>query len=67
MLVPDAANQRWSTDFMSDQLANGRRFRIAGRRENGVGEKQGTETYFTLVYMRKTSLARFFDDVLQGI
>ena len=28
MLVPDAANQRWSVDFMSDQLANGRRFRI---------------------------------------
>ena len=28
MLVPDSANQRWSVDFMSDQLANGRRFRI---------------------------------------
>ena len=28
MLVPDAPNQRWSLDFMSDQLANGRRFRI---------------------------------------
>lgn len=28
MLVPDAANQRWSVDFMSDQLASGRRFRI---------------------------------------
>lgn len=28
MLVPDSVNQRWSMDFMSDQLANGRRFRI---------------------------------------
>jgi len=28
MLVPDQPNERWSVDFMSDQLANGRRFRI---------------------------------------
>jgi putative transposase len=28
MHVPDAVNQRWSIDFMSDQLANGQRFRI---------------------------------------
>jgi len=28
MLVPNAPNQRWSLDFVSDQLANGRRFRI---------------------------------------
>ena len=28
MLVPDRANVRWSMDFVSDQLANGRRFRI---------------------------------------
>jgi putative transposase len=28
MAVPDAANQRWSMDFVSDQLATGRRFRI---------------------------------------
>lgn len=28
MLVPDAVNERWSMDFVSDQLANGRRFRI---------------------------------------
>jgi len=28
MLVPDAPNQRWSLDFVSDQLANGRRFRV---------------------------------------
>ena len=28
MPVPTQANERWSADFMSDQLANGRRFRI---------------------------------------
>jgi putative transposase len=28
MPVPDTVNERWSMDFMSDQLANGRRFRI---------------------------------------
>lgn len=26
MLVPELVNQRWSMDFVSDQLANGRRF-----------------------------------------
>ena len=26
--VPDAVNQRWSMDFVSAQLANGRRFRV---------------------------------------
>ncbi len=28
MIVPDGLNQRWSFDFVSDQLADGRRFRI---------------------------------------
>ena len=28
MAVPDGINQRWSVDFVSDQLANGRRFRV---------------------------------------
>lgn len=28
MAVPDAPNQRWSMDFVSDQLATGRRFRV---------------------------------------
>ena len=26
--MPDTVNQRWSMDFVSDQLANGRRFRV---------------------------------------
>lgn len=28
MVVPNAPNERWSVDFVSDQLANGRRFRV---------------------------------------
>ena len=28
LAVPDRPNERWSIDFMSDQLSNGRRFRI---------------------------------------
>lgn len=28
ILVPDRANQRWSLDFMSDALSDGRRFRV---------------------------------------
>jgi len=28
MAVPDAPNRRWSMDFVSDQLATGRRFRV---------------------------------------
>ena len=28
MLVPGSVNQRWSMDFVSDQLSNGRRFRV---------------------------------------
>jgi len=28
MLVPDAVNQRWSMDIVSDKLANGRRLRV---------------------------------------
>ena len=28
MLLPNAVNERWSVDFVSDQLASGRRFRV---------------------------------------
>ncbi len=28
LAVPDRVNERWSVDFVSDQLANGRRFRV---------------------------------------
>ena len=28
MVLPEAANQRWSLDFVSDTLSNGRRFRV---------------------------------------
>ena len=28
MALPEAVNQRWSLDFVSDALSNGRRFRV---------------------------------------
>ena len=28
MVIPQGANQRWSLDFVSDALADGRRFRV---------------------------------------
>lgn len=28
MLVPDRANARWSLDFLSDTISDGRRFRV---------------------------------------
>lgn len=28
MLIPLAANDRWSPDFISDQFTDGRRFRV---------------------------------------
>lgn len=28
MSIPQGPNQRWSLDFLSDQLSDGRRFRI---------------------------------------
>ena len=28
MRVPDTVNERWSMDFVSDQLGNARRFRV---------------------------------------
>jgi putative transposase len=31
MLVPDRVSQRWSMDFVSDQLANGRRVRVLNK------------------------------------
>jgi putative transposase len=32
MLVPSSVNERWSVDFVSDQLATGRRLSISGER-----------------------------------
>jgi hypothetical protein len=36
MPKPDGPNSRWSTDFVHDQLANGRRFRGCCRERGGV-------------------------------
>jgi putative transposase len=36
--VPDRVNGRWSVDFVSDQLANGRRFRVFNVVDDFSGE-----------------------------
>jgi putative transposase len=33
MVLPTAANMRWSLDFVSDQMTSGRRFRILSMAE----------------------------------
>ena len=40
MLVPHAINQRWSLDFVSDTLSDGRRFRIVVIETVGVGQSE---------------------------
>ena len=46
IVVPDRINERWSMDFVSNQLANGRRFRVL----NVVDDY--SREYFQLRYMR---------------
>ena len=48
MLVPDSVNQRWSVDFVSDQLANGRRFRVFNVVDDYSRECVGQITDFSI-------------------
>jgi len=42
MMVPAGINQRWSLDFVSDTLADGRRFRVrTGRLQPRVSGGRG--------------------------
>ena len=41
MEIPLAANQRWSLDFVSDQMTDGRRFRILTVIDNCTRECRG--------------------------
>jgi putative transposase len=58
MVVPDAVNQRWSIDFVSDQLANGRRFRVLNIVEDYSRECVSQIVDFSISGQR---LAREFD------
>ena len=45
---PIAANQRWSLDFTSDALANGRKFRTANLKDDCTRECPAIEVDFSI-------------------
>ena len=62
MLVPAQPNERWSVDFMSDQLANGRRFRILNIVDDFSRQCVGQIVDTSISGQR---LARFLDELGQ--
>jgi len=63
MAVPTAANQRWSLDFVSDQLATGRRFRILNIVDDHTRECVSQVVDFSLSGLR---VARALDELAGG-
>jgi putative transposase len=62
MPVPDGMNQRWSMDFVSDQLATGRRFRILNIMDDYTRECVGQIVDFSISGER---VSRFLDQLSQ--
>jgi putative transposase len=62
MLVPDRINERWSMDFVSDQLANGRRFRVLNIVDDFSRECVGQVVDVSISGMRVT---RFLDELAE--
>lgn len=60
MAVPSKPNERWSVDFMSDQLSNGRRFRILNLVDDYTRECIGQLVDFSISGER---LTRFLDEL----
>lgn len=60
MLVPAQPKERWSVDFMSDQLANGRRFRILNIVDDYSRQCVGQIVDFSISGQR---LARFLEEL----
>jgi len=56
MPIPDGMNQRWSMDFVSDQLATGRRFRILNIVDDYTRECVGQIVDFSLTGERVSRL-----------
>lgn len=61
MPVPIAPNIRWSMDFVSDQLVNGRRFRVLNVVDDYSREMVGQLTDFSITGQR---VARFLDELI---
>ena len=62
MIVPNRMNQRWSVDFVSDQLADGRRFRILNVIDDYSRECVGQIVDTSISGFR---VARFLDQLKQ--
>jgi putative transposase len=62
MEVPSAPNQRWSMDFVSDQLSNGRRFRILNVVDDYSREMVG-QLISTSISGKQ--VARFLDQLIE--
>lgn len=63
MLVPMAANDRWSLDFVSDQLTDGRRFRVLTVVDDCTRECLGLVADTSLSGLR---VARELDRIIEG-
>lgn len=62
MLVPDRTNARWSFDFLSDMITDGRRFRVLAIVDNYTREYLALVADTSLSGLR---VARELDSVIQ--
>jgi putative transposase len=62
MEIPTTINQRWSMDFVSDQLSNGRRFRVLNIVDDYSREMVGQ---LVLVSITGNQVARFLAGVIE--
>lgn len=62
MDTPVRVNERWSMDFVADQLSNGRRFRVLNVVDNFSRELIGQLTEFSISGAR---VARFLDQLIE--
>lgn len=61
MEVPNQVNQRWSMDFVADQLSNGRRFRVLNVVDDYNREMVGQ---LVSISISGRQVARFLDDLI---
>ena len=61
MEVPNQVNQRWSMDFVADQLSNGRRFRVLNVVDDYNREMVGQ---LVSISISGRQIARFLDDLI---
>jgi putative transposase len=62
LVVPIGVNIRWSMDFVSDQLSNGRRFRVLNVKDDYSKELVGQLTAFSI---SGTQAARFLNLLIE--